>query len=127
MPIPGIGGTIVITRNINESDLPSPKYGTNPLPPIGLSQDETPIRDDVRRLGNILGETLISQEGQALFDLVERVRGIAKSARLSNEYDGETLSGLLTELSADQLFHLARAFSHFLSATEARRALRFHH
>ena len=102
-------------RNNNESHLPSPQYDTSPLPPIGLSQDETPIRDDVRLLGKILGKTLISQEGQTLFDLVERVRSIAKSARLSNEYDGETLSSLLAELSADQLFHLARAFSHFLS------------
>ena len=115
MLAPGIGGTIVAAHDNNEFDLPSPQYDTSPLPPIGRSQDESPIRDDVRLLGNILGETLISQEGQALFDLVERVRGIAKSARLGNEYDGETLSGLLAELSADQIFHLARAFSHFLS------------
>jgi phosphoenolpyruvate carboxylase len=95
--------------------LPPPQYNTAPLPPIGLSQDETPIRDDVRLLGNILGETLISQEGRTLFDLVERVRAVAKSARLGNEYDGKTLSTLLAELSVDQVFHLARAFSHFLS------------
>ena len=50
-------------RSNNESDLPSPRYDTSPLPPIGLSQDETPIRDDVRLLGNILGETLISPGG----------------------------------------------------------------
>lgn len=92
-----------------------PYYDTVPLPPIGTSRDETPIRDDVRLLGNILGETLISQEGQALFDLVEQVRGIAKSSRLDSEYDGKALSSLLAGLPADQVLHLARAFSHFLS------------
>ena len=69
----------------------------------------------MRLLGSILGETVISQEGQALFDLVERVRTIAKSSRLGAEYDGGELSSLLAGLSADQVYHLARAFSHFLS------------
>ena len=32
-----------------------------------------PVRDDVRLLGELLGETLRRQEGEALFERVERV------------------------------------------------------
>jgi phosphoenolpyruvate carboxylase len=49
-----------------------------------LAEDsQKPLRDDVRLLGSLLGETLISQEGQDLFDRVERVRVAAKAARLA--------------------------------------------
>ena len=40
-----------------------------------------PLRDDVRLLGTLLGETLRHQEGEALYERVEQVRNAAKSAR----------------------------------------------
>ena len=43
--------------------------------------DDARLRDDVRLLGGLLGETLISQEGRDLYDLVERIRGVTKTAR----------------------------------------------
>jgi len=33
---------------------------------------EKPLRRDVRFLGNLLGETLIEQEGRRIFDIVRR-------------------------------------------------------
>jgi len=36
-----------------------------------------PLRDDVRLLGDLLGETLRAQEGEDLFRTVERVRALA--------------------------------------------------
>jgi phosphoenolpyruvate carboxylase len=39
---------------------------------------EKQLRSDVRFLGNLLGETLIEQEGQSVFDLVEKIRFLTK-------------------------------------------------
>lgn len=76
--------------------------------------DDVRLRDDVRLLGGLLGETLISQEGQELYDLVERIRGITKTARADGGQAADTLSGLLSALPPAQILSLARAFSHFL-------------
>jgi len=76
--------------------------------------DDARLRDDVRLLGGLLGETLISQEGRDLYDLVERIRGVTKTARADGGRAADTLSGLLSKLSSAEIFSLARAFSHFL-------------
>ncbi|MGA8260845.1 MAG: phosphoenolpyruvate carboxylase, partial [Arenicellales bacterium] len=54
------------------------------------------------------------QEGRDLFELVERVRGVTKTARADGGRAADTLSGLLSTLPAGKLLSLARAFSHFL-------------
>lgn len=62
------------------------------------------LRADIRRLGNLLGETLVRQEGQELLDLVERVRALTRS-------DGAAAARLLDELDVDTAAKLVRAFS----------------
>lgn len=74
-----------------------------------------PLRDDVRFLGELLGKTLREQEGVALFERVEAVRALAKSARSGQRGDFEALSSLLAQLDIDEALTVARAFSHFLS------------
>lgn len=44
-------------------------------------QKELPLRRDVRSLGKLLGEILAEQEGQRLFDTVERLRLLAIAHR----------------------------------------------
>lgn len=65
------------------------------------------LRADIRRLGNLLGETLTRQEGPELLALVERVRAASKAE------DG--LDDVLEELAATTdlgtLLRLARAFA----------------
>jgi phosphoenolpyruvate carboxylase len=38
------------------------------------SGKDRPLRDDIRLLGRILGDTVREQEGEAVFDIVERIR-----------------------------------------------------
>jgi phosphoenolpyruvate carboxylase len=78
------------------------------------------LRADVRRLGNLLGESLVRQEGQGLLDLVERVR------QLSREDDGGSpgssdLAALLEDVDVETAARLVRAFGtyfHLANVTE---------
>jgi phosphoenolpyruvate carboxylase len=79
-----------------------------------------PLRDDVRLLGGLLGETLRRHEGQPLFERVERVRAFAKRTRTSGgaqtAADGfEALGRELGAVPVDAALPIARAFAHFLN------------
>ncbi len=82
-----------------------------------LSRD-TRLRADIRLLGNLLGETLVRQEGPELLELVERVRALTK--RIRGEDDdavpaaaSEELTQLLDELDLETTIQLVRAFTAF--------------
>ena len=76
--------------------------------PVTLSQnsliatDDAVLRADVRRLGDLLGQSLVRQEGQELLDLVEEVR---KAVREGSGAE------ILKSLSVEQSVQLVRAFS----------------
>ena len=69
---------------------------------------DQPLRDDIHLLGDLLGETLQAQEGEALFDMVERTRALSKR-------DFDELARLLGGCSAGEALPIARAFAHFLN------------
>jgi phosphoenolpyruvate carboxylase len=79
------------------------------------SDSQTPLRDDVRLLGLLLGETLRRQEGEQLYETVERVRALSKSGRAGNARDFDELERVLRGLPLDQALTVARAFAHFLT------------
>ncbi len=72
------------------------------------------LRDDVRLLGELLGDTLQAHAGRALFERVERVRALAKSGRAGNEADFRALADELARMSVDEALPVSRAFTHFL-------------
>ncbi len=76
---------------------------------------DKPLRDDIHLLGDLHGETLKAQGGQQLYDLVERVRALAKSGRAGNAADFDALSQLLAAAPAGEALPIARAFAHFLN------------
>lgn len=78
---------------------------------------ERALRDDVRFLGDRLGETLATGEGNDLYELVEEVRALVKAAHQGDAEARARLRSRLTELDVDRATPLARAFSHFLSLT----------
>ncbi|GHF64198.1 phosphoenolpyruvate carboxylase [Streptomyces mashuensis] len=72
------------------------------------------LRADIRRLGDILGETLVRQEGEELLDLVERVRALTRT-------DGDAAAALLGRTDPQTAAKLVRAFStyfHLANVTE---------
>jgi phosphoenolpyruvate carboxylase len=73
-----------------------------------------PLREDVRFLGDLLGQTLRALEGEPLLATVERVRALAKSARAGADDDFDTLAVELSRMPVDRAAPVARAFSHFL-------------
>src|SRR5215212_2830565 len=73
------------------------------------------LRDDVRMLGGLLGETLRLREGSGLFETVERVRALSKSGRAGSDRDLDALAELLRALPVESAVPVARAFSHFLT------------
>lgn len=80
----------------------------------GASSDpHKPLRDDVRLLGEVLGDTIRAQAGEALFETVERVRVLSKQVR-AGEADLKALAAELSQVPLADALPLARAFAHFL-------------
>ena len=73
------------------------------------------VRDDIRLLGHLLGDTIKGREGPETFEAIETVRQLAIKA--SRDDDGgarKKLGTLLNRLSRDRTVSVVRAFSYFL-------------
>ena len=71
-----------------------------------VASDDATLRADVRHLGDLLGESLVRQEGPALLELVESVR---KSVREGGGVE------ILEKLSVEDSVQLVRAFSTYFN------------
>ena len=68
--------------------------------------DNTDLRNDVRRLADLLGQTLARQEGDELLSLVESVRLAVRQGEQDQ---------ILSKLTDTQTISLVRAFGHFFN------------
>ncbi|HEV7850721.1 MAG TPA: phosphoenolpyruvate carboxylase, partial [Mycobacterium sp.] len=89
------------------------------LAPIGsvqrtkLGREATePMREDIRLLGTILGDTVREQNGDEVFDLVERARVESFRVRRS-EIDRAELAGMFDGIDIHRAIPVIRAFTHF--------------
>lgn len=107
-------------RNLAASILGTmPQTADSALEPIGAVQRTQvgreatePMREDIRLLGAILGDTVREQNGDATFDLVERARVESFRVRRS-EIDRTELARLFDGVDVHQAIPVIRAFTHF--------------
>ena len=71
-----------------------------------------PMRQDIRLLGAILGDTVREQNGEEVFELVERARVESFRVRRS-EIDRAELAGMFDGIDIHQAIPVIRAFTHF--------------
>ena len=72
---------------------------------------DLPLRDDIRLLGRILGDTVRSQEGEPVFAIVERIRRTSiRFHRDEDEAARHELEATLNSLSHGESIQIIRAF-----------------
>ena len=77
-------------------------------------EKDRPLREDIRLLGRLLGDTLREQEGPEIFGLIETIRQTAvRFRRSADESHREELESLLNRLSHANSIAVVRAFSYF--------------
>ena len=75
---------------------------------------DLPLRDDIRLLGSILGETIRDQEGTEIFGIVEEIRQTSvRFHRTRETTDEKALQTILGALSPRQASLVVRSFSYF--------------
>src|SRR3954467_10319009 len=90
---------------------PLAPIGSVPRPKVGREATE-PMREDIRLLGSILGDTVREQNGEEVFDLVEKARVESFRVRLS-EIDRSELATLFDGIDVHRAIPVIRAFTHF--------------
>ena len=73
------------------------------------------LRENVRLLGELLGETIHAHEGEDLFAKVEGIRKLGKSINRMDNGDSAPLVTLLGELDDADILPIVRAFNQFLN------------
>jgi phosphoenolpyruvate carboxylase len=77
-------------------------------------EEDVRLRNDIRLLGRILGDTVRDQEGADVFDLVERIRQTSiRFHRGDDKAARRELELILDSMSNSQTVRIVRAFSYF--------------
>src|SRR6201994_2806772 len=93
------------------SDIALAPIGSVRRTQVGREATE-PMREDIRLLGSILGDTVREQNGEEVFDLVERARGESFRVRRS-EIDRADLARMFDGIDVHKAIPVIRAFTHF--------------
>jgi phosphoenolpyruvate carboxylase len=75
---------------------------------------DLPLKEDVRLLGRLLGDTVREQEGADAYEIVERIRRSSIAFHRDNDAAArDALEGMLDALSTDETTMVVRAYSYF--------------
>ena len=85
---------------------------------IFFAEKDKALRKDVHRLGELVGDLVKDQLGEALFDLVEAVRRAAIDSREGDTSEIDQLDKLLSSLTPNNAGDFIRAFFHLLSSRQ---------
>jgi phosphoenolpyruvate carboxylase len=90
--------------------------------------DDQPLIDDIRFLGQLLGDTIRAQEGEETFERIETIRRLSIAfQRDADPEAGRKLDTLLHGLTTDEAMSVLRAytyFSHLANIAEDRHQIR---
>ena len=81
----------------------------------GTDDKDFPLREDIRLLGRLLGDTVREQEGDGVYGVIESVR--QASVRFNRDDDDSArreMAEILNGLPRDTMMSVVRAFSYFL-------------
>src|SRR5512145_107942 len=79
-----------------------------------LADKDLPLKEDIRLLGRLLGDTLREQEGEETFRLIEQIRQTAIRFRRDGDTHARTeLESILDLLSPAATVAVIRAFTYF--------------
>ncbi len=73
------------------------------------------LRENVRLLGELLGETIHAHEGEELFSKVEGIRKLGKAITKAENGDSASLVAMLSSLNDQDILPIVRAFNQFLN------------
>ena len=94
------------------------------MDPLETPDKDLPLRDDIRLLGRILGDTVRSQEGEPVFAIVEHIR--QTSIRFHREEDEAARHELEATLNGLSQQHIRRTRAHALAASGPREGTMAH-
>ncbi|MGO9547221.1 MAG: phosphoenolpyruvate carboxylase [Rhodomicrobium sp.] len=83
------------------------------LAEAGTGKD-SPLHEDIRLLGKLLGDTIRDQEGEEAFERIETIRRLSVAFELGADTEaGRSLDALLRGLTPEEAVSVVRAFSYF--------------
>ena len=96
-----------------QSETSASQQAATQLDPISNAERSSKIGQTIRLLGDLLGETIVSQSGDAVFDLEEEIRTLSKSRRSGDASANAVLESKVTELVRDlpTTANIVKAFS----------------
>lgn len=84
------------------------------ISPEVTPEKDFPLRDDIRLLGRLLGDTIREQEGEDVYEIVERIRQTSiRFHRDEDEAARKELETILNSLSRGRTNQIIRAYSYF--------------